>query len=588
MDRVKTLSVVLFTIVNIYGLSSQAKTWDVSALYWSMKIEGQVAMRRGFEEEINNFNKKGPDKINITPYVAGEGRQGIFQQVEQMDEAIKKKPHAIVIQPTDNSALVPGLLLANKSNIPVIAYDQYIANGTLTSFLTSDNYQGGWDDGLHVESLFSRSYEIQIVVFEYPRVSSTIDRVDGFFDALRSRGQKFRVLKRYDAVDPESGEKAAKKFLQDFPNKGSVDLILTVNDGGGISIVKALWEKKRTEIRHATFDGAPESIQNIKEERLTVVNSAQYCAELGRETARTLISHLLGKAIAQKKLIPTFPVTKHNLKEYPGWMGRPTANFTKREQQKLSSDQNRQPSSHKNRNILNIRIGVAPLCPYLCETGPGKWSGYIYDILNEVAKSRDFSFQLESIPNTRLVSALQTGKVNYIIVPSYIVRYLPDIRVMGPKLGVSYTGAVLSVADKEAIIDEESFRNRKVIFGDMAMDPDLKVDLDYAVKGTKLTGSDISERMIKMIVEGRASMALGDYNVLRYSLAKKSNPSLRLAATSLTGFNSLVLVGTPKQPEFGYLPNNLEKWFSDARINGDLKKILEKYNLQDWDIFTRG
>ncbi|MBV2169782.1 MAG: substrate-binding domain-containing protein [Bdellovibrio sp.] len=553
-----------------------------------MKIEGQVAMRKGFEEEIGNFNKKSSDKIKITPYVAGEGRKGIVQQVSQMDEAVKKKPHAIVIQPTDNSALASGLLLANKANIPVIAYDQYIVNGTLASFLTSDNYQGGWDDGLHVESLFDRSHEIQIVVFEYPRVSSTIDRVDGFFDALRSRGQKFRVLKRYDAVDPESGEKAAKKFLQDFPTKGSVDLILTVNDGGGISIVKALWEKKRTEIRHATFDGAPESIQNIKEERLTVVNSAQYCAELGRETARTLIAALLGKSISPKKLIPTFPVTKQNVKEYPGWMGRPTGNFAQRDNQKLSSDLDRRPSSQKNRNILNIRIGVAPLCPYLCETGPGKWSGYIYDILTEVAKARDFSFQLESIPNTRLVSALQTGKVNYIIVPSYIVRYLSDIRVMGPKLGVSYTGALLPSADKESIIDEESFRNKKVIFGDMATDPELKVDLGNAVRGTKLTGADVSERMIKMIGDGRASLALGDYNVLRYSLMKDANPSLRLTATSLTGFNSLVLVGTPKQPEFGYLPKNLDDWFREARIDGTLKKILEKYNLQDWDIFTRG
>ncbi|WP_374073271.1 substrate-binding domain-containing protein [Bdellovibrio bacteriovorus] len=555
-----------------------------------MKIEGQVAMRKGFEEEITAFNKKGSDKIEVISYVAGEGRKGILNQVAQLDNVLKKPAQALVIQPTDNSALARGLQDANRLKIPVFAYDQYIVNGALTSFATSDNYSGGQDNGEYIDSLYNKDHEVRIVVFEYPRVSSTTDRVDGFFDALRKKNRKFSVLKRYEAVDPESGAKAAKDFLRDFPGKGSVDVIFTVNDGGGLSIVKALLEKKRHEIIHATFDGDPLSVENIRNKKLTVIDSAQFCAELGRETARSLISYFTKEKVPEKKLIPTFPVTEKTINSYPGWMGRPVQKVTRFEYADPGADLKvfRRPSSdEKNRTYLNIKIGVAPLCPYLCEKGPGVWGGYIYDILKEIAKAQGFTVELESIPNTRLVAALQARRVNYIIGPRYMVRYLPDIRIVGPNLGVSYTGALLSPEVKESLIDNEFVRNKKIVFADLGMESGHQLSIDDPSRAIKLTGSDVADRMTKMIRDRRVDLALGDYNVLRYSLLRKLNTGLQLHPTSLTGFNSLVLVSNPKEPEFGFLPQHLDTWFQGARSNGELEKILARYNLKDWKIFNR-
>ncbi|WII71095.1 substrate-binding domain-containing protein [Bdellovibrio sp. 22V] len=583
-------SLSLVIILSFFSSNAFAKTWDVAVLYWSMKIEGQVAMRKGFEEEINRFNGKGKDKINLISYVGGEGRKGILNQVVQFDEALKKSPHAIVIQPTDNSALGRGLQTANEKKIPVIAYDQYIVNGVLESFITSDNYQAGRDNGDYIDGLFDRNQEIRLVVFEYPKVSSTIDRVDGFFDALRTRGRKFHVLRRYEAVDPDSGAAAVKQFLKDFPVKGSVDLILTVNDGGGLSIVKSLWEKKRTEIRHATFDGDPLSIENIKNKRLTVIDSAQFCAELGRESARTLIAKLNKESVADKKLIPTFAVTEKTLSSYPGWMGHPDKGpIVSTDKKKLLPVPARQPTQvYKDASRLIIKIGVAPLCPYLCEKGPGLWSGYIYDIIKDVAQKEDFEVEFESIPNSRLISSLKTRKINYVIIPADMVRYLDDIRIVGPKLGVNYTGALVSPGKKDPLIDALFIQDKKVVYADLGLDStNIEGEGVLPSRSTKLTGADAADRMIKMIGDRRAEIALGDYNVLRYFLARKPMVSLQLLPTSLTGFNSLVLVSVPKEPEFGYFPRHLENWFLQSRENGTLETILRRYNLKDWKIFNR-
>lgn len=541
-------------------------------------------MRKGFEEEIEKFNKSGSDKINVLPRVAGEGRKGILNQVSQLDEVLKGTPNVIVIQPTDNSALARGLQDANAKGIPVIAYDQYIVNGNLASFLTSDNYQGGIDNGNYINKVFKKDEKIRIVVFEYPQVSSTMDRVDGFFDSLRSHNRRFTVLKRYQAVDPASGEEAARQFLKDFPAKGSVDLILTVNDGGGLSIVKALWEKKRTEIRHATFDGDPASVENIKNGRLTIIDSAQYCAELGRVTARTLIRYLKKEKVPAKRLIPTFPVTAETVKNYPGWMGRPAGGAQEPEGRKMIPV--KPPAVNREARVI-VKFGVAPLCPYLCEKGPGVWGGYIYDILKAVAEDHGISIQMESIANTRLVSNLLARKVNYIIVPSYMVRYLDNVRVVGPHLGMSYIGALLPLTSKESLIDSESISTKKIVFADVGSEgaPDI-FGSAASSRLIKLTGSDVADRMIKMLNDRRADIALGDYNLLSYSIGRKSGLTMKLVPTSLTGFSSLVLVSVPKDPEFGFFPQHLHNWFLQSRQNGELDRILSKYNLRDWHLMS--
>ena len=542
-------------------------------------------MRAGFEEEIAAFNKKSKDQIEIIPFVAGEGRKGILNQVTQMEEALGKNPDVIVIQPTDNSALARGLQEANKKKVPVIAYDQYIVNGDLTYFLTSDNFQAGRDNGNHIDSIFPRDKKLNIVVFEYPKVSSTTDRVDGFFEALREKSRRFDVLKRYQAVDPISGSVAAKRFMKDFPRQDSVDIILTVNDGGGLTIVKNLWDRKRRKLVHATFDGDPLSVENIKNKKLTVIDSAQFCAELGRETARALIAHLSGQKWPEKKLVPTFPVTLRTLKAFPGWMGKPIARVPEQSVEKLEPIV--LPSAKDlGQNRLIITIGIAPLCPYICERAPGVWSGYVYDILKTVGDKRGFNLEIESIPNNRLVDYLKQRKVDYIIAPVDLVRYMDSVSIVGPTLGVNSMAALVSPEFKENLIDEEFVKNKKIVFADLGIELQSLNEVMPPEKISKLSGFDAVDRMINMIGDRRVDLAIGDFNVLRYNLSRKPSANLQLLPTSLAGFDPLILATMPRKGQPEYLSIFLNDWMAEARADKSLDKILKKYNLKDWRIIN--
>lgn len=313
--------------------SAFAREYRVGVLYWSMNIEGQVAMRKGVEEVAVGINRdlkiKG-DKLTLIPFVAGDGELGTTNQINQMNDMIDNlRVDLIIVQPADNAALVAPLLKANAKKIPVITYDQYIVKGEIASYVTSNNYQAGFLAGEYLASLFKDSYEMKIVLVEYPKVSSTVERVDGFMDSLNKEKQKFKIIATFEAVEPVGGKKVGEEILLKFSKKNSIDAIFTVNDGAGLEIVSAINKAKRSEIKIATVDGDPRSVLNIKEKRNTVIDSAQFCAEIGRQSMGVGWKILQNKKYPKKILVPTYPIIRETLKFYPGWMGKIPESFEK-------------------------------------------------------------------------------------------------------------------------------------------------------------------------------------------------------------------------------------------------------------------
>lgn len=297
----------------------------IGVLYWSMNIPGQVAMREGLEAEATRINeaadKAGQRRVELIARVAGDGVEGIERQREQMTALVALRPDAIIVQPTDNAALVGPLRAANSVGIPVVAYDQYISGGTLAAYLTSDNRQAGYLDGEYIASLFADNHVIRLILVEYPRVSSTVERLDGFLDALRDNHQAYRILKTYEAVEPVGGRLAGERILRDFPARGSVDAVFTVNDGGGLAVVDALASAGRAEIVVASVDGDPRSIGNIRAGRLTRIDAAQFCGPLGAEAMKAAHAIATGRPTPRRALVPVFPITRETLTRYPGWRG---------------------------------------------------------------------------------------------------------------------------------------------------------------------------------------------------------------------------------------------------------------------------
>lgn len=321
---------VILTAACTLSSTADERVLEVGALYWSMNIPGQVAMRKGIEAELARINNTSDSPtLRLTAHVAGDDASGIERQIAQMNALVDSGVDIIIVQPTDNAALTAPLRRANRLGIPVIAYDQYISGGKLTAYLTSDNYQAGYLNGEYIAHLFDDTRTIQLILVEYPHVSSTVERVNGFLDALGERKQPYRILRTYTAVEPVSGKVAGESILRDFSEKNSVDVVFTVNDGGGLAVVDALAAAGRDEIVVATIDGDPASIENIEKGRLTRIDCAQFCGALGAEAMKAAHQVLEGESVPAHTLIPVFPITVETRSQYDGWMGPIPPSFKK-------------------------------------------------------------------------------------------------------------------------------------------------------------------------------------------------------------------------------------------------------------------
>lgn len=325
------MKLAMFLLLSCFLYASEA--FKIGVLFWSETIEGQVAMKQGLENEAKILNTQALEKngktIQLIKHIAGDGEAGMEKQLEQFYELLSQDVDAIIVQPTDNAVLVPALLEANAKNIPVIAYDQYISQGELASFITSDNYQAGFLDGEYVSDKFRHKGELKIALVEYPYVSSTVQRVDGFIDALEKYDLNYTIVKRYQAVEPIAGKKVGEQILQDFPHKNSLDLIFTINDGGGVSLVQELINANRDDIAVATVDGDPQSVALLRDNKNIIINSAQFCGEMGAVALRVTYDKLLGKNIAKHILLPVFPITQETQNLYHGWLAPIPKSFQK-------------------------------------------------------------------------------------------------------------------------------------------------------------------------------------------------------------------------------------------------------------------
>jgi ribose transport system substrate-binding protein len=339
MEKMRAPLMLVFLAIGCHVVSAIAdggvatQPLRIGVLYWSMNIPGQVAMRKGLEAEAERINSAARGhserEVQLLPEVAGDGATGVERQIAQMQAMVAAKPDVIIVQPTDNAALAAPLKAANAANIPVVAYDQYISGGQLAAYVTSDNRQAGYLDGEYLAAQFPGLAPLRLVLVEYPLVSSTVERLNGFLDALRDHGKPFTILKTYRAVEPVSGRQASLEILRDFPARHSIDAIFTVNDGGGLAVVNALAKAGRDEIAVASIDGDPLSVDNIRARRLTRIDSAQFCGPLGAAAMKAAYAVVRRQPVAHQILVPVFPITAETLDRYPGWLGPIPAPFKK-------------------------------------------------------------------------------------------------------------------------------------------------------------------------------------------------------------------------------------------------------------------
>ncbi|QLF68741.1 ABC transporter substrate-binding protein [Peteryoungia desertarenae] len=149
---------------------------DTTSFYWQIVLAG--ARQAGKDLGVN------------VPELGAQSESDINGQITILENAVAGGPAAVVISPTEFKALGAPIDEAAKS-VPIIGIDSGADSQAFTSFLTTDNVQGGRiaADGLAaaIEAATGKVEGEIAIITSLPGVGSLDQRREGFLDQIKTK-----------------------------------------------------------------------------------------------------------------------------------------------------------------------------------------------------------------------------------------------------------------------------------------------------------------------------------------------------------------------------------------------------------------
>jgi ribose transport system substrate-binding protein len=155
---------------------------DTTSFYWQIVLAGA--------------RQAGKDLGVSVPELGAQSESDINGQISILENAVAGKPAAVVISPTEFKALGKPIDEAAKS-VPIIGIDSGADSKAFTSFLTTDNVQGGRiaADGLvaAIKAATGKEEGEVAIITSLPGVGSLDQRREGFLDQLKTKYPGIKV-----------------------------------------------------------------------------------------------------------------------------------------------------------------------------------------------------------------------------------------------------------------------------------------------------------------------------------------------------------------------------------------------------------
>ena len=149
---------------------------DTTSFYWQIVLAGA--------------RKAGQDLGVNVPELGAQSESDISGQISILENAVAGKPAGVVISPTEFKALGKPVDEAAKK-VPIIGIDSSADSKAFTSFLTTDNVQGGRiaADGLAegIKAKYGNAEGDVALITSLPGVGSLDQRAKGFKEELAAK-----------------------------------------------------------------------------------------------------------------------------------------------------------------------------------------------------------------------------------------------------------------------------------------------------------------------------------------------------------------------------------------------------------------
>ncbi|MEL1241513.1 D-ribose ABC transporter substrate-binding protein [Flavobacterium flavipallidum] len=305
--KLKQLSLLLLTLILVFGCSSKDKTEKpkiavvVSTLnnpWFVMLAEAAAknAKKLGYEAKI--FDSQNNPAI----------------ESDNFENLISSGYDAILLNPTDSDGSISNVLKAKTAGIPVFCMDREInADDAATSQILSDNYSGCVSIGIEfVKELKEKGNYVEILGLVGD--NNTWARSGGFHSVVDKFPNLKMVAQQSGNFDRNKAMEVLETIMQANPD---IDAVFCGNDAMAMGAFQALQAAgKDYKVKIFGFDGAGDVVEKIREKKI-VATGMQFPLVMAQTAAQYADEYFKGRrTFPQRVPVEVELVNATNIKDY--------------------------------------------------------------------------------------------------------------------------------------------------------------------------------------------------------------------------------------------------------------------------------
>ena len=277
------------------------KAYKVSFIQGVAGDEFYVTMQCGIEAEAAKsgmtVNTQGPAKFDPT------------LQKPIVDSVAASKPDAILVAPTDVTAMEAPLKAAAAAGIKIILVDTTVTDASFaSSAISSDNKGGGAEAFKAMQGLHPEGGKV-LVISTDPGVSTTDARIDGFKTAAEADPKFNYVGVQYSHNDPTTAAQLVTAALAKDPDIiGIFATNLFSAEGTATGVRQAGMDGKLSIVG---FDAGPAQVKQLQEGVVQAL-VAQQPGIIGSDAVQQALAALNGTTVTKNIQTGFKVITKDN------------------------------------------------------------------------------------------------------------------------------------------------------------------------------------------------------------------------------------------------------------------------------------
>jgi ribose transport system substrate-binding protein len=273
---------------------AEAKTYTIALVPGIATDPFYITMQRGAAAEAK--------KLGVHLIWQGGSSFSPETQIPILQALLAKHPDALLIAPTNTTALINPIKQYTDEHIPVITVDTTISDHSLLkSRITSNNTQGGAAAADAIAKFAHEKGDVAVINVK-PGISTTDDRQKGFLAEMKKYPNMKVVAVEYDNDSPTTAFTDAQLLLLKYPQMVGFFGTNVFSAQGAGKAVESGGKKGKVDV--VGYDAEPAEVDQLKSGLVTTLIIQQPAKEgaLAVQYAYDILTGHAGKVPASKLL----------------------------------------------------------------------------------------------------------------------------------------------------------------------------------------------------------------------------------------------------------------------------------------------